>query len=157
MKTRLGFLVTILSMTAGCGGDAACVPGEQVECACAGGAKGAQACNAEGAAFEACSCDGNPNPSGGLFGETICDQLTHEYATAFTRKYDECDIEPRKPEGGAGEGGAGEGGAPPCTAELQAQIECFNDCLPLVTCGVLNGTDDAALIAFVDCITPCTE
>ena len=70
----------------------------------------------------------------------------------FFVKLDECDIEPP-----ASEGGAGEGGAAPCTAEWQAQIRCLIDCQPLVTCGVLNGTDDAGLTAWADCLTPCAE
>ena len=54
------------TLPTGCGEDALCTPGAQVECACPAGAKGAQVCNAEGSAFDECDCEGvGPTGSGG--------------------------------------------------------------------------------------------
>ena len=140
------------AMALSCGGDAACVPGEQVECACAGGVVGAQACNADGSGFNGCSCDGSLNPSGGgPAGGDPCDAIGAVLTQQFETKYDQCDIEPPEPTGGAPEGGA-----PPCTAELQAALQCYADCNDQrLTCGVLSGDDLDAATLYVDCTQPC--
>ncbi len=147
MKTRIGLIVTIMTMTASCGGDAACAPGEQVECACAGGVTGAQTCNAEGTAFEQCSCDGNPNPSGG--GAAQPGNPCEQFAAVAKAKAEQCDLQL--------EGGAPAGGAAPCTAEAQAAAQCLTPCVEGLSCAALNGDDEEGLTAYADCITPCTE
>lgn len=135
----------LAATTLGCGGDAACVPGEQVECACPGGTVGAQACNADGDAFGDCSCDGT-NPSAGGSGPAL--NACEVYAAKVQAKYDECDI----PTGGAGEGGAGT-----CDAEAQMLAPCFEACFDGVTCDVLSGDDLDGLEMYADCVTGCTE
>ena len=145
MKSRVVWVVAMVASTLSCGGDAACVPGEQVECACPGGDTGAQACNADGSGFEACSCDGE-NPSGGTGAFAPMDPC-EAYAQAATEKIEECDLEVS--------GGAGEGGATPCTEELQVQATCLKPCIEDVPCAAISGDDPAAAEAYLDCVTGC--
>lgn len=145
---RTAVLIGLLVTALGCGGDAACVPGEQVECACPGGTVGAQACNAEGSAFGDCSCDGtNPSAGGGGSGQALdaCEHLSEVTA----EKIDQCDIELS--------GGAPQGGSGPCDAEQQAQAQCITPCVENTSCAALNGDDLDALEAYADCLGACTE
>lgn len=147
MKMRFGWLVTIVTMIASCGRDAACVPGEQVECACAGGVTGAQACNVEGTAFEQCSCDGRSNASGG--GAALPGDPCEQFAAVAKAKAEQCDLQL--------EGGAPAGGAAPCTAEAQAAAQCLTPCVQGLSCAALNGEDEDGLTAYADCVTSCTK
>jgi hypothetical protein len=139
------------AMSLSCGGEAACVPGEQVECACPGGVSGAQACNADGSSFGECSCDGtNPSEGGSPPLGDPCQVLANQIQQQHATKYDQCDIDPPEPSGGAPEGGAS-----PCTTETQQFLQCVKVCNDgHLTCGVLAGDADAS-DAWIDCISPC--
>jgi hypothetical protein len=145
------------ALTLGCGGEAACVPGEQVECACPGNRTGAQACNGDGTGFGECSCDGSPVQIGGgdqggsSAAGDACQVAADQFAQDIETKFDECDIEQPEPSGGANEGGAS-----PCTAEKLALLQCNKQCSDEhVTCGVLAGEDLDGINAYLDCVDPC--
>lgn len=73
---RRAFFALAFVAAAGCGGrsddgsasmGAACVPGEQIECACFDGRAGAQVCDGSGYGYQPCRCDTNsPGVSGGF-------------------------------------------------------------------------------------------
>lgn len=75
-----------------------------------------------------------------------CEDSFEEYVSHLRARFESCGIDSTGLESATTDN---------CDDSVQENIECQDDCVSLLSCAALTGTNQAQLDAYVDCISAC--